>query len=106
MTNGWYYVGDGQPVGPLTVMDLKEKLGKLPNWRDVHIWRESFAGWQKAETVPEVTALFAKPPPVPPNIQVSSGSERERTKRIRAPGLCTSFATSANSVDEVRSFPV
>jgi hypothetical protein len=65
MIDIWYYADKKQPVGPFSLADLKADIQKIPNWKDLLVWRDGFTDWQKAESVNEILALFVTPPPIP-----------------------------------------
>jgi hypothetical protein len=49
----WYYAEAGQPVGPLTLVELKRHLRPLPNVQDRMVWREGWDEWQRLGDVAE-----------------------------------------------------
>jgi hypothetical protein len=49
----WYYADAGQPVGPLTLVDLRRQLTRLPAAHDRMVWREGWEDWQRLAEVPE-----------------------------------------------------
>ncbi len=57
---------DGTPQGPFDVPSLGERARAGTLTRDSLVWSEGMTDWQRAETVPELSALFApSPPPLP-----------------------------------------
>jgi hypothetical protein len=66
MSDLWYYAQGEEPVGPLSLADLTTILSKAPTSKDVLVWRDGFAGWQRAGDVPELARFIVKPPPVRP----------------------------------------
>lgn len=62
-----YHVAlNGQSAGPFPVAALKPYVDQGQLKRDTLVWRQGMAEWSKAETVPEIAALFgATPPPIP-----------------------------------------
>jgi len=58
-----YYIGvAGQQVGPLDLSGLRSEIqsGKLT--RSTLVWKDGMSGWEAAERVPEVSALFSASP--------------------------------------------
>ena len=51
---GWYYAAGKESVGPISVQDLEAALRRLPNWKEVPVWREGFSDWKKAGEVSEL----------------------------------------------------
>jgi hypothetical protein len=50
----WHYAGQGGPVGPVSVRDLKDALATFSNPKDVLVWRDGFSRWARAGDVPEL----------------------------------------------------
>lgn len=50
----WYYVDQGEPVGPLTLQQLKRTIATVPNAIDLLVWRDKFPNWKKVIDVPEL----------------------------------------------------
>jgi hypothetical protein len=61
----WYYAEGAQPIGPLSLSDLKAVLSRIPHAQDVVVWRDGFLNWQPAKDIPELLAVVIKPPPLP-----------------------------------------
>ncbi len=55
----FYVVINGEQKGPFDIGGLKAQ-GIGP---DTLVWKEGYAGWVKAATVPELAGIFAPPPP-------------------------------------------
>lgn len=51
---GWYYAAGAESVGPMSLQDLEAALGRVPNWKEVRVWREGFSDWKKAGDVSEL----------------------------------------------------
>lgn len=66
----WYTAEDGKQAGPWTTESVRERLrnGRLP--ADTLVWREGFAEWTSAASVPE----FAPDEPAAPIAPVQSGN--------------------------------
>lgn len=61
----YYYAENGNPVGPLTLEELKAKSSLT---RETLVWYEGLGEWQKADMLDELSECFIKsgvPPPVP-----------------------------------------
>lgn len=57
----WYYIADGDRLGPFSLDELKGKIGETTK-----VWKQGLTRWEKAVLVPELTAFFRdKPSPVP-----------------------------------------
>jgi hypothetical protein len=54
----WYYAEAGQPIGPMTLIELKRQLRPLPDMQDRMVWREGWDEWQRLGDLPE----FKRPP--------------------------------------------
>jgi GYF domain 2 len=65
MSEVWYFVDSDRAVGPLTLHELTERLGKVPHWTDVLVWRLGVSEWERAENFSELKMRMAIPPPVP-----------------------------------------
>ena len=63
---GWYYAAGTQSVGPMSLQDLEAALRRLPNWKEVPVWREGFSEWKKAGDVPDLFNNSGRPTAVPP----------------------------------------
>lgn len=65
----FYIALNGQQAGPFDMNTISNmvKSGQLNG--DTLVWKQGMAGWEKASTVPEISALLNQvPPPVPPPI--------------------------------------
>ncbi len=60
MSTQWFYVQNGQRLGPVAVEQVKALLssGALP--QDALVWNQGLSGWVPAHTLPELA-----PPPAP-----------------------------------------
>lgn len=56
----YYYLKDGQQVGPVEVDQLRGVISK-----ETYVWHEGMANWQKAVDLPELASLFESVPPTP-----------------------------------------
>jgi len=57
----WYYIADGDRFGPLSLDELKGKIGETTK-----VWKQGLTKWEKAILVPELAIFFRDtPPPVP-----------------------------------------
>jgi predicted Zn finger-like uncharacterized protein len=56
----WHVVVDGEQVGPLNEVEVKDRLreGKINS--DTLVWKEGFADWMQLSTVPELAAILAR----------------------------------------------
>jgi uncharacterized RDD family membrane protein YckC len=61
----WYYAEGEKSVGPLSQADLSAILSRVTNAKSILVWRDGFATWVKAESVPELAPYVIKPPPLP-----------------------------------------
>ncbi|MDR1744425.1 MAG: SPFH domain-containing protein [Planctomycetota bacterium] len=62
----WYAGLDGRQAGPFTEADLAPRLNGAGG-RDILVWKQGMANWQKAGEVGELAGIFgATPPPLPP----------------------------------------
>jgi membrane protease subunit (stomatin/prohibitin family) len=56
----------GQPGGPYNMTQMQVGIGNGQVTGQTLVWSHGMAGWAAAQTVPELQALFAAPPPMPP----------------------------------------
>ena len=54
MSDTWYYADQSGRVGPFGLQELKARLGKIPNARDLYVWRAGFADWKRVAEVAEL----------------------------------------------------
>jgi uncharacterized membrane protein YhaH (DUF805 family) len=54
MSDTWYYADQSGRVGPFGLQELKARLGKIPNARDLYVWRAGFADWKRVGDVAEL----------------------------------------------------
>lgn len=60
----WYFARNGQQIGPFNLVQL-EQQGLTPQ---TLVWRDGMSNWQRAETIAELSALFASVPSSPPPV--------------------------------------
>lgn len=63
MNTEWYYVEDGETVGPTTLEDIARRIKHAGHSRLV--WKEGMAEWTDARAVPELSQLFRSARPQP-----------------------------------------
>jgi Protein of unknown function (DUF2569)/GYF domain 2 len=66
MSDVWYYAGEREAVGPMSLDDLVRAISVMHEPREAIVWRAGFAGWEKAVNVSEVAQRAFRPPPFPP----------------------------------------
>ena len=57
----WFYVSDGQQVGPLTKLKLRVARAKGLVAASTFVWRSGMQDWVPLESVPELASLLAEP---------------------------------------------
>lgn len=58
---------NGQQSGPYTIPQIQQFISSGQITRQTYVWRQGMAQWAFAESVPELSGLFAPtPPPMPP----------------------------------------
>jgi len=57
---------NGQQMGPFDMNALRQMVSQNQLTKKTYVWREGMSGWQFAEQVPEIMALFGAVPPPPP----------------------------------------
>lgn len=57
---------NGQQSGPYTIAQLKEFVKDGSFTAKHHVWKQGMAGWEPAESIANINALFASVPPPPP----------------------------------------
>lgn len=58
---------NGQQSGPYTIPQIQQFIASGQITRQTYVWRQGMAQWAFAESVPELSGLFAPtPPPMPP----------------------------------------
>ncbi len=63
----WFVGVNGQQAGPFAPDALQGEISAGRLTPESYIWRSGMANWQKAEEVPEISAMFGSaPPPLPP----------------------------------------
>ena len=55
----WFFAQGGQRRGPVPLATMVESILGQPDPRTVLVWRKGFAGWTRAEDVPEVERRLA-----------------------------------------------
>src|SRR4051794_8353467 len=85
MNAEWYYVENDTTVGPASLTDLAERLGRA-NGEPCFVWAEGMSDWADAATVPAISRLMqssaARPLPEPPHPEI--GGPRKPTLAQRA----------------------
>ncbi len=56
----------GTPGGPYNMAQMQQGIAGGQVTGQTLVWAQGMAGWVPAQTVPELQALFATPPPMPP----------------------------------------
>jgi hypothetical protein len=56
MTDNWYYVRDGQQVGPVSRGQLITELLRSPFWQGVAVWKSGQSSWIEAGSVDELSS--------------------------------------------------
>jgi len=63
----YHFAINGASVGPYTLEQIKHKVTTKEIVRETLAWREGMSGWEEAQNVDELKALFSSmPPPLPP----------------------------------------
>jgi hypothetical protein len=60
MSDSWFYVRDGQPVGPLSRAQLLQELRASPFWQQERVWKEGYGAWLEAGSVDELSFEVAQ----------------------------------------------
>jgi hypothetical protein len=55
MTDTWYYVRDGQQVGPVSRRQLITELLRSPFWQHEPVWRPGDPTWLEAGSIGELS---------------------------------------------------
>jgi uncharacterized membrane protein YhaH (DUF805 family) len=63
MSDTWYYADQGRRSEAVTTQGLKDALARMPNARDVLVWRDGFPDWKRAGDVPDLWSQGGPPPP-------------------------------------------
>ncbi|MCC6952099.1 MAG: DUF4339 domain-containing protein [Phycisphaerales bacterium] len=63
---GWFVAQQGTPHGPTTLPILSQHAVAGLLRRDSLVWRAGMTHWARADSVPELTPVFATLPPDPP----------------------------------------
>jgi hypothetical protein len=73
----WYYVKDGERVGPVTDAQIRELIGSSQLTSDDFVWKPGLEAWKRAS---EIESLF-----LPPQLPRASTAETESPKGIGHP---------------------
>lgn len=68
----WWYSKDGQRLGPVPLTVLHDLAASGDLQRDTLVWCEGMGDWLEVQYVKDLEHLFAGPPPLPENSQVTS----------------------------------
>jgi GYF domain 2 len=97
VSDGWYYLGSEGHIGPLGLQELKKTLAEFPDGKDVLVWHEGFAGWERAGDVSELKARTSLPPQ-------QIGSRRDGEANPKLPlwdTICLSYSTYFGNFQDV-----
>ncbi len=65
----FFVVLNGQQAGPFSMKELTQLVSNSQLTKETHVWKAGMGNWEKAESVPDLSMLFAHvPPPIPPII--------------------------------------
>jgi membrane protease subunit (stomatin/prohibitin family) len=65
----YFIVLNGQQAGPFSMAELTQLVTNSQLTKETHVWKAGMGNWEKAESVPDLSMLFAHvPPPIPPII--------------------------------------
>ncbi len=64
--SAWFLFVNGQQMGPMTVAQVQQCISAGQFARTDLVWKEGFAAWVPAESVPEIAQFFMQVPPAPP----------------------------------------
>jgi len=56
MTDSWYYVREGQQIGPMSRGQLITELLRSPFWQGVAVWKSGQSTWLEAGSVDELSS--------------------------------------------------
>jgi hypothetical protein len=101
MSELWYYLEDGQQLGPVAFDDLKQVVSKKANAETILVWTNSFRDWKRAADVKGLAAVVRRPPPIAKQSTIPSTALHLQTKRIaRAAliGLLVSIVVAAINI--------
>jgi hypothetical protein len=74
MTDSWYYVRDGQQVGPVSRGQLIAELRRSPFWHREPVWKPGYSTWLEAGSIDELVSELLRPArDVPPPSQHRGG---------------------------------
>ena len=63
MTDGWYYLHDGRPVGPVSRAQLVAELLRSPNRQQEPVWKPGYSTWLEAGSIEELSSELARSHP-------------------------------------------
>lgn len=93
MAGEWYYLIDGEQIGPVPAADLKELADSGVLQPSDLVWKDGMPDWKPAAQVPGL--LSAQPPPVRPGMHRGASYDYEDDYEYRkfinnkiAAGLC------------------
>ncbi len=81
MSESWYYLKNTDPVGPLTLQELKKVLTTFSNSSELFVWCERFTDWKPVKEVNELTSQSIPPPPT--NVRPINSAERSGHSRLK-----------------------
>ena len=86
-----FWIGEnGQPVGPLSAAQLRQRVAAGTLARETLVWMEGMAGWEPASTVPAIAALLGSgPAPVPATPRPAPDAPVDVSKQIPLSGAQT-----------------
>jgi hypothetical protein len=98
MTDSWYYVRDGQQVGPVSRGQLIAELRRSPLWHREPVWQPGYSNWLEAGSIDELLSEMLRPArDVPPPSQHRGG---------QAPGQVLGQVSGQVSGQAPRHMPV
>jgi hypothetical protein len=72
MEKNWHYINGDKSFGPVSLPELKSVLSRMPQPKEVLVWREGFADWRFAGDVSELA--WTVPPPLLPPVKLPASS--------------------------------
>ncbi len=96
MTDTWYYSHNEERVGPFSLAGLRIDLQKISDTKDLLVWRTGFSGWQRADSIREISTFFPMPPPAARTsaVEIPQAPAPEKTGR-RIAKVCGYIALMA-----------
>ena len=61
----WFVLVAGQPVGPMTIEDVRARIASGETGTTDYVWQPAFADWRRVEAVAELKPQGLTPPPAP-----------------------------------------